>query len=173
MTNHHTNPWHSDYLDDELSSEKKTEIKAHLEICAECRDDMEKLRRLRSALRSIEAPDPGREYFADLTERIAARTVSSATDQRVAKYVSSRTDILKTLIRLAAVITLLFGSFYVSNLKQEKEGVRWSNTISKGNYVQSDSSQSLNYPNPVPGKITPADSTHKTHEDSLGVSHRK
>jgi len=173
MTEHHTHPWHSDYLDNELTPDKKAEVEAHLKTCAECRDDMEKLKKLQSALRNIEVPDPGKEYFAGLSERIAARTVSPTTNRRVPEFISSRTDILKTLIRIAAVITLLFGAFYLSNLKREKEGARWNDTISKGKYVQSDSTQSLNYPHPEPGKTNPADSIQNHNKNTPDDTSKK
>ncbi len=138
MTDLHTTHLHNDYLDGLLSDEQKATVDNHIAGCENCRSDLEELKRLTEILGEIESPDPSREYFHNLSDRIESRTSASersdSSDSSVANQRGSH-HILKVLIRLAAVITLLFTSFYISYIKQEKDNTRWAEKISESDYV--------------------------------------
>ncbi|MDD4053004.1 MAG: zf-HC2 domain-containing protein [candidate division Zixibacteria bacterium] len=142
MTSRHSRFWHGEYLDGEVSPAQKAEIEQHVQVCPECRADLEQTKRLRALLGRIEAPDPGSAYFDALEERITAQ-IGSQTEAddfpMSVRPVNRGGEILKTLIGLAAVITLLFSSFYLSSLRQEKEQQRWAEKAALGRYVHVDS----------------------------------
>jgi|GEM_PF-2804193 len=46
-------------LDDELDDRGALQVTRHLAVCDECMDELEDLRAARSALRGLQAPDPG------------------------------------------------------------------------------------------------------------------
>ena len=143
MTTLHTTHLHNDYLDGILSDEDTIIVDKHLNECRDCRRDLEKLRRLVSSLGSFQAPDPGQEYFQNFSDKIAARTVlaekNTAAPRNFTGSRNYRQEILKTLIRLAAVVTLLFISFYISNIKGEKDATRWAEKISDSDFAAGDS----------------------------------
>lgn len=149
MTSRHCRYWHGEYLDGEVSPELRAEIEQHIQVCLECREDLEQTRRLRAFLGQIDSPDPGQAYFDGLGERIVAR-VGMQTDADdfplPARPVNRSGEILKTLIGLAAVITLLFSSFYLSGLKQEKEQKRWAEKASQGTYVHVTQGKTSSWP---------------------------
>ncbi|MCP4570477.1 MAG: zf-HC2 domain-containing protein [FCB group bacterium] len=141
MTDLHTTHLHDDYLDGLLDNQQKAAVDNHIAGCDQCLSDMERLKNLTGLLQGIQTPDPGNEYFRNLADRIDSRTVAAeqrfaaepvGTDRR-----HTYNDIMKTLIRLAAVITLLFTSFYVSYIKQEKNDTRWAEKISESDLVNS------------------------------------
>jgi len=121
MTYRHTTHLHGDYLDGHLTSDQTSAIDNHLSVCDACRADMHALRSLKNTLGNIAVPDPGDEYFDGLAATVDSMTQSPPA-QRVTTFdypgaALGRT--LKTLIRLAAIVTLLFTAFYVSNIRQE------------------------------------------------------
>jgi len=138
MTDRHSIHLHGDYVDGELSPIEKSDVDAHIASCESCREDLERLTRLKASLATLTTPDPGIEYFDNLTDRIAARTTNAARDDVVAPQRGP--DMLKILIRLAAAITLLFGSFYLSNIKQAHSPTGWANQSGQtGKFVSNDS----------------------------------
>jgi hypothetical protein len=145
MTHLNTTLLH-DYLDGELSSDQKEGVENHLAACERCRLEFEALKRLKVALSRVETPNPGPVYFKDLNDRIAARTSYHDIGQTkpaspVGRSLSGR-DTLKALIRLAAVITLLFASFYISQIVQENRSTRWADKITQSKYARTDSVES-------------------------------
>jgi len=142
MTYRHTSHLHGDYLDGDLSPDARADVERHLETCLECREDIERLKRLKQALRQIEVPDPGDEYFDNLRGIISARTsamtVPGDSTQPKVEITGTTRQALKTLIRLAAAVTFLFSAFYISDINQEKQSSRWGGKIQKGDFVTSD-----------------------------------
>lgn len=142
MTYRHTIHLHGDYLDGELSPEQRDFVTRHLADCANCRNDLEKLRLLTQALKRVTTPNPGRDYFDNLTGNILARTESilgqEINSSPVTSHHSSGRQVLTALIRLATAVTLLFAAFYISDLNQEKRATRWAEHIKSSNYVTSD-----------------------------------
>ncbi len=172
MTDRHTSYLHGGYLDDELSPARRTEIEAHLIRCRECREDLDQLRRLRSLLGRIETPNPGPEYFAGLEERIAVMTTAQEGPMGLSISPSTRNrggEILRTLIGLAAVITLLFTSFYISSERQEREYNRRAGRAPGSRYVQADSGDVISISaGPRAGLVTGEPQVTTQSNDSLG-----
>ena len=131
--------------------------------CEKCRSDMEELNRLTEILGGIQPPDPDREYFHNLSDRIESRTVSAerlnSSDSAIVNQQGSH-HILKVLIRLAAVITLLFTSFYISYIRQEKNNTRWAEKISESDYVDINTMA-------LPGMLIEPESDIKRSADSV------
>ncbi|MCK5125432.1 MAG: zf-HC2 domain-containing protein [candidate division Zixibacteria bacterium] len=119
MMDRHTSHLHNDYVDGLLSEKQASEVDNHADSCEKCREDLNQLRNLKDRLAAIDAPDPGLEYFERLSEKVAERTHSITNESNSKsvniKPVSASQAVLKTLIRVAAAITLLFGSFYASD----------------------------------------------------------
>ena len=142
MTNRHTIYLHGDYLDGDLSPDETARVEEHLEQCVSCREDLDRLKRLISTLRNIEAPDPGEGYFDNMLATVVARTDIAeykTADEAVSRPVESGTKrVLRTLIRLAVAVTLLFTAFYVSDFSQRQKTSGWAHRVTPGNYVDSD-----------------------------------
>ena len=175
MTSRHSLYWHGEYLDGEVSPARKAEIEQHVQICPECRADLEQVKRLRALLGRIEAPDPGPAYFDDLGEKIAAQigAESGADDFPIpVRPVNRSGEILKILIGLAAVITLLFSSFYLSSVRQEKEQRRWAEKAAEGKYVHVEAGGNSTLPaEPQTGiNSVGSPSPIQNQKDSLGGS---
>ncbi len=62
----------SAWLDGELSTAERGEVAAHLEVCEECRRELDQLQRLDAALGSLEAAAPPR-LAARVLERVQPR----------------------------------------------------------------------------------------------------
>jgi hypothetical protein len=139
MTYRHTTYLHGDYLDGALRPEEMAEVDRHLEACEKCREDLQRLRTLTSTLRRIESPDPGDAYFDSLVEAVSLRTEGIEDEravERPATFQPAATRrILKVLIKLAAVITLLFMAFYISDFNRKQQTPHWSEHISGSGYA--------------------------------------
>jgi anti-sigma factor RsiW len=153
MTYRHTSHLHGDYLDGDLSPGASETVERHVESCAQCREDIERSRRLKHTLRQIEVPDPGNDYFEDLSDAIVARTSAMIPQEASPKPAiepdNTGRQVLKTLIKLAMAVTFLFLAFYISDFNQEKQATRWADKIRQGNFVTSGQispEESLMYP---------------------------
>lgn len=139
MTNRHTIYLHGDYLDGDLSPDETARVEEHLEKCTSCREDLDRLKRLIYTLRNIEGPDPGEGYFDNLLATVVART--DMDEHKTAAEVVSRPaesgtkGMLRTLIRLAVAVTLLFTAFYVSDFSQRQKTTGWANRATHGGFV--------------------------------------
>ena len=145
MTHINTSLLHA-YLDNELSPEQTRLVDNHLDACPDCRLELTRLQRLKLTLGGITSPNPGHDYFRQLQDKIAARTIGR--DQTIEASSSSQAPgipkgqyILRLLIRLAAVITLLFASFYVAQVVQQTRGEKWAETTTENGLAQEDSIQ--------------------------------
>lgn len=131
------------YLDGELSADQISSIDSHLKICGNCLQELSRLRQLKSSLADVSSPNPGDEYFRQLQNRIMARTAEqnntyTKNSNHRESLVSSGQNFLRTLIRLAAVITLLFASFYASQIVQQAQNSRWAESASENGLIQED-----------------------------------
>ena len=153
MTYRHTIHLHGDYLDGDLSPDQKDQIKRHLDTCAECRQDLEKLRRLTQALHAIEGPDPGDAYFENLTDLVMARTATmtgpAVSSRTIPEYRGPGRQTLTTLIKLAAAVTLLFTAFYISDFNYKNYAPRWAEYINHGGYAAAGESGPNEYMMPL------------------------
>jgi anti-sigma factor RsiW len=130
MIYRHTTPLHGDYLDGDLPPEQRTVVEQHVATCDACRADLERLQNLTLALKKVNVPDPGDEYFDNLIEVVTARTAPVPPFLLSSSSPSRRpfpgSYMLKLLIRLAAAVTLLFFAFYVSDYDQERRDTQWT-----------------------------------------------
>jgi anti-sigma factor RsiW len=99
------------YLDGDLRPERRVRVKAHLQTCAACRDDLQMAKRLRAALQALperEAPAAVAAEVARQT-RSAARVVASAPANVVdlGSWASRHWRLLGAAGALAASIALL------------------------------------------------------------------
>jgi anti-sigma factor RsiW len=141
MTYRHTVPLHGDYLDEEVAPLIRREIEQHLAICPACRADLEQLRALKNLMSGVTVPDAGENYFRSTERSILERTVEGLPDEAPGAVppIDSVRHMLKTLIRIAAVVTLLFGTFYLSDNKNAAGPSRWAGTPPPGRLAQGDS----------------------------------
>jgi hypothetical protein len=175
MTYRHTKHQHGDYLDGDLSPDEMAQVEAHIKVCAECRDDLDRLKRLTASLRRIKAPDPGDDYFDDLLASAVARAEAIEKESAISTVRNAREPaakrILQTLIRLAAAVTLLFTAFYISDFNQERKSTDWANDPTRGSYANI-KSEALGPADYLPSGISTAgvpystDSSRTTVENS-------
>jgi len=138
MTYRHTAYLHGDYLDGELSPSQKEQVEKHLAECEQCRQDLERLKRLTESLGQIEVELPGHDYF----DRQASYLMSQSDFVHGLERIESESGtsahpgrkILTTLIRLAAAVTLLFSAFYISDISRQKGTTRWADQIQKSEF---------------------------------------
>ncbi len=153
MTYRHTSHIHGDYLDGDLSPEQRNRVERHLATCDECRQDLEKLKKLTQALQGIEGPDPGKAYFDSLADIVMARTASMTGPELSSKPVTDRhssgRQVLTTLIKLAAAVTLLFTAFYISDFSHKNHATRWAEHIGQSGYVTTDAAGTDEYMMPL------------------------
>ena len=76
-------PWSDldDYVDGEMSTERRREVEAHLETCGVCHEEVEELRSLASVVRDL-APEvsPRRDLWPEVVPRLQPR--SAGTQRR-------------------------------------------------------------------------------------------
>jgi len=65
------------YIDGELSSDKRVQLKDHLDGCTECVAELAELRRLDSAYRKLPSPKPPQDLWARIDESLAEPLVRS------------------------------------------------------------------------------------------------
>ncbi len=140
MSDRHTVHTHQEYADGLLSASAKAEVERHTASCDACREDLKMFTELKLRLAAIEAPDPGDLYFDSLTEKILVRTAlpSPAQTSESVIDIPAGQRIMKTLIRLAAAITLLFGSFYASGFAPEHSYDSWTDNMAQSGYQRTD-----------------------------------
>lgn len=124
MTNRHTSHLIGEFLDGELSPKKHQEVLDHFSRCPSCAKEMKQYQQLKSILNRVESTEPGEGYFEALSENILTRTEHiypvSKLDSNVRRQSLTRQNIFKMLIRVAAVITLLFISLFATEFKPRK-----------------------------------------------------
>lgn len=170
MTDQHTSHLINEYLDNELDPQMRSRFDKHIEKCPRCREELGKAVRLKMVLSEVKSPNPGAAYFDDLSARIESLTFHQAappvvTDVRAGQFRSEQA-ILKSLIRLAAVITLLFISFYISDMAGNSKNDRWAGTISDSDYVDDDSFRLSAEPSRTQGGISRTSSRFSENTDS-------
>src|SRR5262245_18624813 len=72
----------SDYLDDELSSEERQGLAAHLSGCAECARTLEELRQVASTAATLTPIAPRVDLWDGIAGRLGPRTANRPADER-------------------------------------------------------------------------------------------
>jgi anti-sigma factor RsiW len=111
-----------DYIDGDLSASQTGEIESHLAQCTACKQEYLRSAELRRLLSSRAAPDPGTQYFREVTELILARTVDQTeSEQRTFRASADssriRAPFYRSLIAAAASIGLFVTSLYVGSIR--------------------------------------------------------
>ena len=139
MNSRHIDEILHDYLDGDLTPEQRAEAEKVIAQSGELQARLKELKELKKVLGSIEVTNPGDAYFNDLTERIMARTDSEPVTPIAPANGNRRgPEIIKILIKLAAIVTLLFASFYFSTLKEHSTPVKWTQDENYGRYILPD-----------------------------------
>lgn len=170
MTDQHTSHLISEYIDNELSPDLRSKFDKHIEKCQRCREELGKSIRLKTVLSEINAPDPGDQYFDDLSERIESLTFHEGAASVESVVPTGRfgkqQEVLKMLIRLAAVITLLFVSFYISDMAGSSRNERWVGTMSDSDYVENDNLRYSEEPSRTQAGISRTSARNQNEADS-------
>ena len=102
-----------DYLDGDLPEATRLKVESHLADHPECREELESSQQLKELLSRLDCPEPGPEYWAELRELIAARTVERTEQTERVVATPSRKEIrrsfYRSLVSVAAGLAL-FGS---------------------------------------------------------------
>ena len=121
MTWHLTGSLLEDYIDGELAETEVTRVTEHLKTCPECRAEFDSGRRLKIVLSQQRLPDPGPDYWPEVTSLVLARTVESGATQFVERPAAERqhADVRRTFVRslvsLAASLVLLVSALVVGS----------------------------------------------------------
>lgn len=167
MTNRHTTPRHGDYLDGDVDPKGRLEIERHLSECPACRADMIQLAGLKNLLSGITVPDPGDEYARSSEKAILDRLVEEEPVPIASGLADdSVRNLLKNLIRIAAVVTLLFGTFYLVDLREDSGVSRLAGTATHEGPAHEDSTLILD-----PVQKTPEAAKENLLPDSTKTEH--
>ncbi|MEZ5359545.1 MAG: zf-HC2 domain-containing protein [Candidatus Zixiibacteriota bacterium] len=168
MSDRHTVHLHDDYADGSMAEKLRSEIDRHTADCSACREDLDMIIELKKRLAEIEAPDPGDRYFQELTDKILYRTAPTdvRTDGAVIIPVSPGQQTMKTLIRVAAAVTLLFGSFYASAFLTDKNQSNYADSSQPAAFLLTDpiALPDAEAQAPAPSEDSPSDSDEKMPE---------
>ncbi len=89
----------SGLIDGELGEEREAEVRAHLDGCAHCRERLEALRGVDTALRSVAAPAVPSDLRARLAQRLSSRGPAFARLRSAAHAASPRLRRAKSIPR--------------------------------------------------------------------------
>jgi len=96
----------SEYLDDELTSEERAEIEAHLRGCGACRSVLEELRAVQARAAALPARAPDADLWPGIEARLGSRTSVMPFRQRAARRFSFT---VPQLVAAAAALMLVSG----------------------------------------------------------------
>jgi hypothetical protein len=97
----------SEYLDNELSRAERTELEAHLQLCAACRETLEELNAVVMRAGRLEDREPDYDLWPGVREAIGSRQVVELENRR--KPVRRFTFSLPQLVAAAAALVLVSG----------------------------------------------------------------
>jgi hypothetical protein len=114
-----------DYVDNELSEEERAEFKKQLESSPELRAEYESAIALKELLKTQTVPDPGEDYWSEVTQLILAKTAGSENLERI--EVVSQDDLsrkksafYRSLISAVAALFILFSALYIGSDHQRQ-----------------------------------------------------
>lgn len=126
MTCHQALSLLDDYIDNELSPAVTAEVAQHLEQCAACRQEYESGKHLTQVLKQTQdesrLPDPGEDYWSEVSSLILARTVESSAPSadeespvRLRSRAETRQSLMRSAMLFAASLVLLLGALLVGS----------------------------------------------------------
>lgn len=160
-----------DYIDNELTAKLVQELKAHIEKCQSCSDELEDLKRLKQLLSQSTSPDPGESYWAESKNIILARTIKFdefdefEESDKFDNTENSKTEIIgfdeskadkksafrRSLISVAASLTIFIISIMIGSKKDDnfaqKNNINNQFMITKKVYDKLDEQKYRNFQN--------------------------
>lgn len=105
------------YVDNELDTSTREQVSRHLEECPDCRKEYECALNLRDFLKAGKVPDPGEEYWTEVSSLILAKTVESTPNKStLINLDQERNNSLRTyyrsLVSVAASLLIFFTSLF-------------------------------------------------------------
>lgn len=109
----------NDLLDRELALNTKKSLEEHLDVCPACRAEYQELARLKGMLAKIPVPEPGLEYWKEVSELILARTVEAETvvDRRpeIERRSRERSSFYRSVVAVAASLAVFVTSLWLGS----------------------------------------------------------
>ena len=114
-----------DFVDNELSEEELAEFKRLLETSPELRDERQLAVHLKELMGRQPTPDPGEDYWSEVTELILARTTGApeietteVTSQEELSH--RRSAFVRSVVSAAAALFILFSALLVGSGKHHQ-----------------------------------------------------
>lgn len=76
--------WLPEYPDGELSAFWRRRLKAHVEGCAVCREELAAMQDVEKAIREVSVADPGPEFWNDFSREMHRKLVQAVQEERTA-----------------------------------------------------------------------------------------
>jgi anti-sigma factor RsiW len=113
-----------DFVDNELSEEELADFKRLLESSPELRDEHQLAVRLKELMKKQPVPDPGEDYWSEVTELILARTTGAPDNETTVtsqeELSNRRSAFLRSLVSAAAALFILFSALVIGSGKHHQ-----------------------------------------------------
>lgn len=122
MTCHQALSLLEDSVDNELSPSQAADLEEHLKACDSCRQEYQASLQLKQSLKQLQqdarVPDPGEDYWSEVTSLVLAKTVDSTTREpaRVVDIRSNADDrrsLVRSLMLFAASLIIMLSAIYL------------------------------------------------------------
>ncbi|MDD3732140.1 MAG: zf-HC2 domain-containing protein [candidate division Zixibacteria bacterium] len=105
------------YVDNELDNSTREQVSRHLEECPDCRNEYESALNLRDFLKAGKVPDPGEEYWNEVSSLILAKTVERTPNKSTLINLeqernNNRRANYRSLVSVAASLMIFFTSLF-------------------------------------------------------------
>ena len=129
MTHRHITDVIDDYIDNELDTDTNEEVRRHIERCRSCRAEYELALRLRKVLSGNSAPDPGEDYFNEVSALILAKTVDTVSSETVVTNLeqqrrNNRSAFYRSLVSVAASLIIFFSALIFGSTQDKAVTVK-------------------------------------------------
>ena len=132
------------YLELDLAPDRVHQVTAHLEICLDCRIEMESVRQVLVRLKGRLVPDTGERFWNEFPDRVRAGLLHARTDASqptpIAQRLFSRAPVAPWSWALAASVVLLLGAWLL--VGGQFWGTSGGNLLTKGGLAPN--SQAIN-----------------------------
>ena len=95
----------SEYIDGDLPQNERTDLEAHLAVCAECRETVAQLRRVLMRAEAVEDRPPQADLWPGIAERIGVSTGTHRVPRRARRWTFSMPQ-----LAAAALVLMLVGA---------------------------------------------------------------
>jgi anti-sigma factor (TIGR02949 family) len=114
-----------EYADGELAPEQSEQVRQHLELCRQCREEYQTTLQLKKLLAQQRAPEPDNDYWRETTALILARTIETPAEDPSpvttgGRMVSGRQALLRSVVSVAASLLLLAIAVFVGTSQQRQ-----------------------------------------------------